>query len=473
MATTVATQDLDLGARAREILNRHPAVGLAVAIVNPGGLESFHGEGLADIASGASVTETTIFRIASVTKTFTAIAVMQLSEQGLLDLDTPADEYLRAYRLVPARPDFRPATVRHLLTHTAGIRESRRLTDVLRWRDLGETVRAGRPVPTPAQFYEGRLRVDADPGTRFMYTDHGFATLGQIVEDVTRRPLHRQLAERIFEPLGMSDTSLLRGGLDRSRLAMPYELRARGPQAVDDYELVTYAGGGVSSTARDMARYLSALLRNDGTLLEPATLRMMFAPQYQPDPRIPGVGLSFFRSDLHGHLGLEHDGVLPGFDSSVYLAPDDGVAVMAFANGARRGMHWLVPETAALVRRLIGVPDDRVRTDVPHHPEVWPEICGRYRFAATLTDPAKLTLGPGVEVLIRGGRPLIRASSPLPALRRGFVLHPDDPDDPYVFRIEFPWFGIGTCRVVFTRRPGEGVTALHTDAGPVSFERRR
>ena len=67
---------------------------------------------------------------------------------------------------------------------------------------------------------------------------------------------------------------------------------------------------------------------------------------------------------------------------------------------------------------------------------------------------------------------MIRAFSPIPALRRGFVLHPDDPDDHHVFRIDFPWFGVGTCRVVFTAAPGQEATAIHLDLAPISFERR-
>lgn len=68
---------------------------------------------------------------------------------------------------------------------------------------------------------------------------------------------------------------------------------------------------------------------------------------------------------------------------------------------------------------------------------------------------------------------MIRALSPVPALYRGFPVHPDDERDPYVFRIELPWFGIGTCHVVFSRRPRAGTTALHLDAGPLSFPKRR
>src|SRR4051812_45763758 len=107
----------DLEARGREILNRRPAVGLAVGVVRDGSLQFFSGHGLADIASHTPVTEDTVFRVGSLTKTFTAIAVMQLVEQGLVDLDAPAADYLIAYRLVPADQRWAPVTARHLLTH--------------------------------------------------------------------------------------------------------------------------------------------------------------------------------------------------------------------------------------------------------------------------------------------------------------------------------------------------------------------
>jgi len=89
------------------IASRHPIVGLALGVVRDGRLCHFHGHGLADIASRTPVTEDTAFRIGSSTKTFTAIAVLQLCEQGLIDLDAPAGDYLRAYRLIPAKPGHR------------------------------------------------------------------------------------------------------------------------------------------------------------------------------------------------------------------------------------------------------------------------------------------------------------------------------------------------------------------------------
>ena len=93
--------DLDLKATMAQVLDRWPCAGLAVAVIADGGLAWFHGHGLADVAAKTPITEDTVFRIASLTKTFTAIAVMQLWEQGLVDLDAPANDYLRTFRLDP------------------------------------------------------------------------------------------------------------------------------------------------------------------------------------------------------------------------------------------------------------------------------------------------------------------------------------------------------------------------------------
>jgi hypothetical protein len=108
--------ELNLKATIAQVLDRWPCAGLAVAVVGDGNIVWFHGHGLADIAAKTPITEDTVFRIGSITKTFTAVAVMQLWEQGLLDLDAPANDYLHTFRLVPAEPNFQPATVRHLLT---------------------------------------------------------------------------------------------------------------------------------------------------------------------------------------------------------------------------------------------------------------------------------------------------------------------------------------------------------------------
>ena len=477
MTSVVSIDELELKARVAAVLNRWPTAGLAVGIVRKGSLEWFYGHGVADVESRAPVTQDTVFRIASITKTFTAIALMQLWEQGLVDLDAPANEYLRAYRLIPAKAAFRPATLRHLLTHTAGIRAVRRPSDLLR-PALGWEAPAGRPAPSLAEYYRGGLRIDIEPGTKWAYSNHGFATLGQIVEDVSGIPFDRYLCERVFSPLGMESSDLVRSERVRPRLATGYALGSGGLEAVADLEIATSGASAVYSTTGDVARYVAALLaggaNEHGSVLRPETLARMYEPHYQPDPRLPGMGLGFFRDEVNGHRTVGHDGIWRGFRTDMVLAPDEGVGVLAFANTGRfdpRGAP--VPVTHAVLRHLFHLPDDTVRPDVPEHPEIWSDLCGWYSLGpGVLTDPQPRTvLGAGVEVVVRRGQLTIRGQMPIPAVRKGLRLHPDG-DDPYAFRIDVSAFGPGTSPVVFSRDPDGDVTALHVGLSPMSFQKR-
>jgi CubicO group peptidase (beta-lactamase class C family) len=468
------------------ILNRHPAAGLAVGIVRHGSLEFFNGHGFADIASNTPINADTVFRIGSVTKPFTAIAVMQLHEQGLIDLDAPANDYLRAYELIPAQAGLRPATVRHLLTHTAGIAEVQRVSDLFHpeagpfeGRPPILSVSAGEPMPSLAEYYRSGLPVVVEPGTTFAYSNHGFATLGQIVEDVSGIALERYLRERIFEPLGMADTDLVRSDRVASRLATGYALGRHGVKAVPDRDWIGTAGGGMYSTARDIARFAAALTgggaNEHGSILQPATLSTMFEPHHQPDPRVPGWGLGFARGEAGGHRVVGHDGILPGFNSTLLVAPDDGLAIVAFTNGSRGAFGWMETEFKRLLRHLLGVPDEVIRTDIPHHPEVWGELCGGYRLPPRISDlRGRLAIPGGVEVFVRRGRLMIRALTPVPALYRGLPLHPDDENDPYIFRLDLSGFGQGNLRVVFGGDVASDTAAIYADleGQPLSLVRR-
>jgi CubicO group peptidase (beta-lactamase class C family) len=465
-----------ISARIDEILNRWPAVGLVLGVVRDGSTEYFYRHGVADIAAKSAVTEDTVFRIGSITKTFTAVAVVQLWERGLLELDAPANDYLRAFRLISADGRWRPATVRNLLTHTAGVPEWVHPLRMVRTRWFGESFALEEPLPTLAEFYRGALRLAVEPGTIWAYTDHGFATLGQIVEDVSGQPLDRYLRENVFEPLGMATSDLLRSDRVTARLAKGYTLGSKGAKALTDRQGVTAAAGSIYSTPRDMARYLTALLGGGSgggrAILKPETLAMMFKPHYQPDPRIPGMGLAFWRVDLSGHLAVEHQGVVPGFNSQIVLAPNDRVAVMAFTNGSRNASAWLTGEIQRLLRELIDAPDQGIRTDVPQRPDTWGNICGWYRPRAQRTDMmAWSMLGAGAEVTVRRGQLTVRTLSPIPALYRGLRLYPDDPQDPYVFRIDLSRYGLGTGRIVFSRDAAGATTGVHFDGILLSAEK--
>jgi CubicO group peptidase (beta-lactamase class C family) len=464
----------ELDTKIAQILNRHPAVGLAVGIIGNGRLQFFHGHGFADIASNTPITEDTVFRIGSLTKTFTAIAVMQLWEQGLLDLDAAANDYLNAYKLIPAHPTHRPATVRHLLTYTAGLPQCLHLSRAFK-PTLGEMVKFGRPVPTLAQFYGGGLHLVTEPGLRHVYSNHGFATLGQIVEDLTGQPLQRYFCEHIFAPLGMEHTDLVRSDRIRSRLATGYVVRSHGPRPVCDHDLITAAGGGIYSTTRDISGYVAALLgggtNEHGSILKPATLDAMFAPQYQPDPHLAGVGLAFYRREVGGHLFIEKSGLITGFASQMCMAPGDGVGVVAFTNGARRAHGWLGPEVSRILGHVVGAPDEAIRTDVPHRPDVWSDLCGRYSLRGSWRDVDKWLIA-GVEIVVRSGRLMLRPETPTPGLR-GFPLNPDDEGDPYVFRVDLSSLGIGTVRAVFSAETPAPATAFHLEMEPLmSFDKR-
>jgi CubicO group peptidase (beta-lactamase class C family) len=465
----------ELHAHVARILNRRPAVGLAVGAVRDGRLAFFHAHGAADIATHAPITEDTVFRIASISKTFTAIAVMQLWERGLLDLDGPANDALRAFRLIPAEPSHRPASIRHLLTHTAGIPEVLRASDLLR-PDWGDSVALGSRIPSLAEFYGEGIRLVSEPGQTFAYTNHAFAALQQIVEDVSGEPFDRYLREHVFAPLGMADTDLIRTDRLASRMATWYTFESGGPVPVVEREWVTAGASSIYSTTRDMGRYLAALLgggaNEHGSILKPATVASMFEAHWRQDPRVPGMGLGFDRNPTGGHLVVGHGGILPGLNAQMFLAPDDGVGVIAWTNGARQAMLWLPAEMGRFLNRLLGVPDDAIRDDLPQRPEAWAHLCGWYRPRGAITDVrARLMLGAGAQVFVRGDRLLLRVLSPIPALLRGFELHPDDEVDPTVFRIDLAEFGLSTARIVFGREAADGSRAVSMDLFPMSLHR--
>jgi CubicO group peptidase (beta-lactamase class C family) len=461
----------------RETLNRHAAVGFALGVVRRGRPPTFVMHGPTDVETAAPITPDTVFRIASITKTFTAIAVMQLCEQGLIDLDAPATDVLRSYRLIAARGSTRPATVRHLLTHTAGIPELVRPWDLFK-PDWGDSLPLGVPMPTLAEFYGGGIQLHGEPGTTFTYSNHGFATLQQIVVDVSGCPFDRYLRERIFEPLGMADTDLRCTERLAARLATGYEPGSRGPRRVTERAWTTPGASSVYSTTADMAGYIDALIgggaNERGRILRPGTLATMFAAHFQGDARVPGMGLGFDRGGADGHLVIGHGGILPGFNSQLFVAPDDGAGLIAWTTGAQRAMLWLPTETGRLLDHLIGVPIDAIRADIALRPETWPALIGHYGFSGQLTDiRARLMTGFGADVYASGDRLMLRLRSPVPALLRGIELHPDSETDPDVFRVDLQQFGLPTARVVFSRpASGKDATAIHLDIFPMSLQRR-
>src|SRR2546426_3203806 len=199
---------------------RHGLGGAAVAIVRPEERPLIECVGLADRDKNSSVDPNTVFRIASISKTMTAIGVMQLRDRGLFELDDPVNKYLTKFTVEPP-PGGPDVTFRHLLTHTAGIGELPRVADLVRREAWG----MGKPRAAAADLgavYRGTLRPETVAGAKWAYANHGFPVLGQLVEDISGRSFAEHMHEHLFAPLDMTSTGYTRTDGTDDRLATGY-----------------------------------------------------------------------------------------------------------------------------------------------------------------------------------------------------------------------------------------------------------
>jgi CubicO group peptidase (beta-lactamase class C family) len=381
--------------------------GLTSAIVVPGRPPQFVLRGSADIAANAPVTQDTIFRVASISKTFTAVAVMQLVERGSLALDDLVNDHLTSYKL--SRGDV---TVRHLLTHTAGIGELTRGSDVFRPRAWG-MVKAGKPMPTLRKMYGPVQHVEVAPGTKWAYANHGFATLGQLVEDVSGRAFGDYMTEHVFQPLAMHDASFVRTPPVDERLAVGYGFKRGNAVPVTFRELTTTGAGALYCSAGDMAKYVAALAAGGPPVLKAQTLAEMLRPQYPPGDLYPAMGLAFWLDSIGGYLVAGHGGDLPGFKSIMRFARGGpGVFLSTNCNRSLKLEFALAIESLAddILRGLLNVADEDTVLARVGRTQANPFI-GRYR-----PDPGLLTnarvwamFGGGIEIERRGDRLVIRS----------------------------------------------------------------
>jgi CubicO group peptidase (beta-lactamase class C family) len=438
-----------------ETFNERTLAGLAVGVVRNGELESFVGLGLAGAAAGREIEPDTVFRIGSISKTMTAIGVMQLVEEGRAGLDDPVNEHLRGFH-VEAPSGSPPVTIRHLLTHTGGLGELRRWSDLLR-PTIGLALKPGQPPPDLAKFYAPALRAEVRPGTKWAYANHGFAVLGELVEQARGEPFAEAMRSRLFEPLGMTSTDYLRTDRVLDRVAVGYQLRRGRLRPVRDREIAVAPAGSVFSCVEDMARYVAALGSDGAGVVSPETLALMFEP-HDEGRGPPSMGLAFFLDRLGDHRIAAHDGGWPGFVSAMVVAPDDGVGVVAFTNTSTA----IAPHDLAerILRRLLDVPEP-AEPLVAESPHLWPELTGVYKLSRGLNTNVRWwpVLGGEVEIAVRRGHLVARAPSPIRVLRKGVRLRSADPEDPLAFEarhddLVFP--------VVFERGPSGRIESVRT-----------
>lgn len=305
--------------------------GGTVAIVKDGKILLAKGYGYADREAKLPVDPSrTVFRVGSVAKPFVGTAVMQLVEQGKLDLDADVNRYLSTFQI--PRTYAEPITLRHLLTHTAGFEEriigndrNRREDDI---RPLAEAL----PDLMPA-----RVR---PPGKIASYSNWSVTLAGHIVELVSGLSFAEYVERHIFAPLGMTHSTFqepLPPRLEKD-LAVGYHYRdgAFVPQA---FEFISDYGpaGALSSTASDMARFMIAHLQKGRSgkvrILSNAAAAEMHRRQFGSHPRLPGMAINFGVASLNGSPMLQHTGATFVFHANMALFPREGVGLFVAFNG--------------------------------------------------------------------------------------------------------------------------------------------
>ncbi|MEU3309659.1 serine hydrolase domain-containing protein [Nocardiopsis sp. NPDC006832] len=316
--------------------------GAAVSVVHDGEILTSRGYGNSDTGVGYEYEETAagdivttpvdpdldLFRAGSVTKPFTATAVMRLVEAGELDLDTDVNEYVD-FTLNTSFDE--PVTLRHLLTHTAGYEE---VIAALVLPDGTEPdLRAAVADAPPEQVYE--------PGTVPAYSNYGYALAGYVVERTSGVSYEEYVDENVLAPLGMDSSTTRQPLPDDPSLSLSHGY-ATDDGRPQDFEIVAGApAGSLSTTATDMARFMLAHLDAGGedgpSVLSPETLDLMHAPALDEDTlgglaEGPRMTLGFFEEDRNGHRIIGHGGDTSFFHTHMQIYPEDDTGIFISLN---------------------------------------------------------------------------------------------------------------------------------------------
>ena len=345
----------EIDAAAAAFAGEHALPGLVVGIVDGGKLVHVTTLGLADREAGRPVGRDTAFRIASMTKNMTALAILSLRDAGRLALDAPLSEYVPQFAAVkPATADSKPVTLRDLLCHVAGF-----VTD----DPWGDRVLGMTPAELDRLIEGGTLFARA-PGLAYEYSNLGYALLGRVLTNVGGEP-YQDFVRRLFlAPLGMARTTFDAPAAARGDFAFGYRLDGETwsrERLEPDGEVG--AMGGLVTTAPDYARWVAFLLSAWPARDDPETgpvrrasvreMALYHAPPFQPDipeprPTAYGYGLNNALDPVLGRL-LHHPGGLPGYGSHVLLLPERGWGVFAFANRTYAPMSKLTPLLARIL----------------------------------------------------------------------------------------------------------------------------
>jgi CubicO group peptidase (beta-lactamase class C family) len=325
---------------ATQVLQKTGVPSASLAVVQHGKLVYTHAYGFARLEPKTPATPSMRYSIGSISKQFTAAALLMLEEEGKISLDDPVGKY------VPGLTGGDKITIRQLLSHTAG------------YQDYWPEDYAMTPMfkPATSQYILdtwAKKPLDFTPGTQWQYSNTNFVLAGEIIQKVTGHPVTDLLTKRVFQPLGMttawnSDQKKL-GPADaaayvRYALGVPRPAPVEGPGWMD-------AAGELAMTPHDLALWDESLIAQ--SILKPESYKKMFKEVKLADGKGSGYGLGVEVDSLNGHRVIEHSGEVSGFVSDNVVLVDDGVAVAVLTNqdassAASSIAHLVAPLVAAL-----------------------------------------------------------------------------------------------------------------------------
>jgi D-alanyl-D-alanine carboxypeptidase len=306
------------------------APGMTLALANREGLIRVSTYGYADTKAGLRVAPETMFEIGSISKSFVGLCLLQLRDEGKLDLNKPIAQYLPWLKI---SSKFEAITTHHILSHTGGL--------------------PGAPLLLDALLAE--LWTAYEPGKRFLYSNTGYNILGFLIEVIDKRPFAEAMRARMLGPLGMTASAPIITNDLRRQMAIGYEplaegkpFPAHGPLAEAQWLEVDIAAGSIASTPADMAKYIRMLLNRGalpkGRLISEEGFALFTKPAidspYRGEPASYGYGL--WVSDIEGHTRLRHTGGMVAFSSSIDVDVTAGVGAFASVNANLRGYRPVV-----------------------------------------------------------------------------------------------------------------------------------
>lgn len=324
--------------------------GVSIGIVHDQDLIWSKGYGFANLAKRIPATPATAYRIASISKTFTAHALLQLRDAGKLQLDDPITKWIPELELAKVNPQSPAITIRHLLTHTGGIP---REVDGTYWNDMNFPSReAMLPVLS-------RMGVVSEPDKEWKYSNVALSLAGYIVEAASGEPYAEYVARHILTPLGMSGTRVI-PPTDMPTLAVGYGRRMPGkPRRIEPFFNGAYMvpASNLASTVEDLAKYASLQFRSGpaggAQILKGSTLAEMQRVHWLKPDWKSGWGLGWGVSRRDDKTRIAHGGSVPGHRTTISMVPADKFGVIVLTNAEDGQPSLYVNQAYAIVAPAI------------------------------------------------------------------------------------------------------------------------